>query len=272
MITQLFLRGKPIGNVKGVLFDKDGTLSNSEPHLKKLAKSRINEAINLFKKKKASLEELSKLKSLLSTAYGLKDKELHPDGLLAIASRKDNLIATATIFCLLREPWSRALTQAEEVFSSADKIGGELNQENLDIRDLLPGAHHLLITLQKANIKCAVISNDTPSGIQSFLNRTSLKDILKNYWSSENFPAKPNPEAVKGLCKQIGIPPYECALIGDADTDLKMARQAGIGLSLGYIAGWSTPPRLTAHQYLIHHWDELSLKANPKVNIKLGSS
>ena len=43
-MPQLILKGIPIGEVKGVLFDKDGTLSNSENYLKELAFLRINEA------------------------------------------------------------------------------------------------------------------------------------------------------------------------------------------------------------------------------------
>ena len=39
-MANLLLKGFPIGSVDGVLFDKDGTLSHSEPHLLDLAKQR----------------------------------------------------------------------------------------------------------------------------------------------------------------------------------------------------------------------------------------
>ena len=51
-------------------------------------------------------------------------------------------------------------------------------------------------------------------------------------------------------------------LIGDADSDLLMARKAGIGLGLGYTAGWEQAPALTEHHQLIHHWDELQVMPN----------
>ena len=58
----LFLRGDPIGIIKGVLFDKDGTLSNSEEHLLHLAKLRVQEASRLLTNQGASLNEINHLR------------------------------------------------------------------------------------------------------------------------------------------------------------------------------------------------------------------
>ena len=52
----------------------------------------------------------------------------------------------------------------------------------------------------------------------------------------------------------------ECALIGDSDTDLKMAKAAGVAVAIGYTAGWEKPPLLSEHHHLINHWNELSFK------------
>ena len=47
-MATLLLRGVPIGTIQGVLFDKDGTLSHSEPHLLDLAERRIQIAEELW--------------------------------------------------------------------------------------------------------------------------------------------------------------------------------------------------------------------------------
>ena len=47
-MSEIYLNSINIGEVSGVLFDKDGTLSNSEEHLLMLAKARINTAIKKF--------------------------------------------------------------------------------------------------------------------------------------------------------------------------------------------------------------------------------
>ena len=76
--------------------------------------------------------------------------------------------------------------------------------------------------------------------------------------SSDKNPTKPNPDAVKKLCKALGLKPTDCALIGDSDTDLKMARQAGIKSAIGYISGWKIKPKLSYQQELISNWKDLT--------------
>jgi phosphoglycolate phosphatase-like HAD superfamily hydrolase len=39
----------------------------------------------------------------------------------------------------------------------------------------------------------------------------------------------------------IGVAPERCALIGDANSDLRMARSAGVAVALGYSTGWRQP-------------------------------
>ena len=112
-MAMLMLRGAPIGTFDGVLFDKDGTLSHSEPHLLTLAEARIEAALDLWSTLGQSHNP--ELRPLLSRAFGLEDEGLHPAGTLAVAARQDNLISTATVFCLLGRSWPEALNLAEPV-------------------------------------------------------------------------------------------------------------------------------------------------------------
>ena len=253
-MPELFLEGKPIGAVKGVLFDKDGTLSNSEDHLIALAKSRIKKAVDLFEAEHASLFKISTLKDLLAKAYGISHLGLSPEGTIAIGSRNHNLISTATVISLLGENWPRSMEMANEIFLYVDGLA----EIQID-RVLLPGVLEILQKLRDKGVICALISNDTSEGIQKFLSINNLIDIFHAFWSADNQPPKPDPFAVKGLCNVLGLQPQECALIGDADSDLRMARQAGIEIAMGYIAGWRSPPQLTQHNHLLKHWDELSV-------------
>jgi phosphoglycolate phosphatase len=65
---------------------------------------------------------------------------------------------------------------------------------------------------------------------------------------------------VHGVCESLGIPPERCALIGDANSDLRMAHQAGVAVVLGYRAGWSQPPPLDPEVPQISHWRELQVE------------
>lgn len=264
-MAKLLLRDLPLGSVRGVLFDKDGTLSNSEPGLIKLAEARLDQAVCCFQRKQASPERITKLRQMLAEAYGLSADGLHPGGIIAVASRHHNLISTATVFCLIGEPWPQSLALAHDVFGAADKLEEEQKSTSPQPGTLLTGARELLTSLKQAEVACAVISNDSLCGIQRFIRNNKLGNVFTQLWSADDQPAKPDPEAVQALCLKLGLRPNQCALIGDADSDLQMSRKAGIGISLGFCAGWNRPTQLTAHEHLIHHWDELTVIPEPKV-------
>ncbi len=108
-MQEILLRGESIGRVNGILFDKDGTLINSERRLLDLSKSRINEAKKQFNRDSYSHGEILKLENLLMKIYGIDSLGLNPNGLTAIASSQDNLISTATVFCMFNQNWSKSL-------------------------------------------------------------------------------------------------------------------------------------------------------------------
>jgi phosphoglycolate phosphatase len=260
-MAHLSLRGHSLGLIHGVLFDKDGTLSHSEPHLIELADARIDEILRVFASRGASSDTQVQLQGLLKRAMGRCDSGLIPDGTLAVASRQHNLLSTATIFCLFDLSWPQALVLAEEIFDSVDHLHKQnATEAPLSARTPLPHSKELLNELHNAGVICAVISNDTRHGIKQFLQDHGLSDFITGIWSADDTPCKPDPGAVHGLCKKLHLDPSQCALIGDADSDLLMARRAGIAYALGYVAGWNRTPDLTSHQHLIHHWQELKVE------------
>ena len=258
-MPELFLNGSSIGSYKGVLFDKDGTLIKSEYHLKETAIARINETLKNLKNDLTTIE-IEQLQTLLKSAYGLTSNGLNPHGSIAIASRKDNLISTATILCIFCKSWPKAYEMANKIFFNVDK------QKNFIEKPLLAGAKNILIDFNNAGIKCAIVSNDTKTGIKDFLLTNNLENKFVQYWSCEDHPSKPNPDAIKNLCKIIQLKPSECLLIGDSDSDMQMAQKAGIGLAMGYVSGWDIKPQLSYQNKLLFNWQELSCHYKTKIN------
>ena len=236
-MAELLLKGQPIGRVKGVLFDKDGTLSRSEPHLLKLADDRISQALQIWKTLgRAALSE-DALRQQLRDAFGRRDNGLDPAGTLAVAARRDNLTSMATVLCLQGFSWPEASRIAADSFDASDQSPSGLPA----ISELLPGVAGLIEALDQGAVTLAVISNDTRDGIDQFLSHHGLHKRIRNLWSADDTPSKPDPGAVQALCGQLGLQPKDCALIGDAETDLTMATAAGIGVVLGFGGGWAVP-------------------------------
>ncbi|MFZ9289118.1 MAG: HAD family hydrolase, partial [Vulcanococcus sp.] len=89
-MAQLLLRGIELGEVEAVLFDKDGTLSISEPQLLTLAQARV-----LLCLEAVAPALHAPLQPLLERAYGLRAEGICPAGITAVASREHNQIAPA---------------------------------------------------------------------------------------------------------------------------------------------------------------------------------
>ena len=256
-MATLLLRGQPIGSIQGVLFDKDGTLSHSEPHLLDLFERRMAVISDLWRDAKGAAH-LGELDITLRQAFGIRDKALHPGGTLAVAARQDNLTSTATVFCIFGCSWPEALDLAETCFERIDQQFSDAAS-----RPLLDGAKTFLEGLARASVQSAVISNDTTEGIHTFLEHENISSLFVDCWSADDQPRKPNPEAVRQLCKRMQLSPQHCALIGDAETDLQMAQAAGVGCVIGCLGGWQIRPDLSTTEHQFEHWNELQLEADP---------
>jgi len=264
-MAHLLLRGVPLGppgwEIEAVLFDKDGTLSHSEPMLEGLAQERIRTCLRLTP---PHLEEPPQwthdLQELLSRAYGIRAGRIDPAGITAVASRDHNLIATATALTQMGLGWPAALAVSEQVFALTDDLHGQGAGHR---PQPTPGVASLLASLRQAGIGCAVISNDHETGIRAFLAAHGLQDRFQGLWSADHRPAKPDPRAVHALCAELGVEPSRCALVGDADSDLRMAVAAGVPVVLGYRGGWREPPPLREDGPRLGHWSELQVAPGP---------
>lgn len=259
-MVRLFLRGEPLfsaGNpaeIQAVLLDKDGTMSKSEPHLLDLASTRIRHGLCLARE--MGLDHLGELEDFLRKAYGLhsEGESLDPAGITAVASRDHNLISTAVAFTLVGQGWPDSLHLAQECFRLADLAHPSVTAQLTD------GLMDFLDALQLSGVPPAVISNDDTDGIQSFLRHHGLSRQISAIWSADHQPRKPDPQAVRALCKRLSVSPEHCALIGDANSDLRMARAAGVAVVLGYGGGWQRPVALDTTYPCFDHWDELSVE------------
>ncbi|KEF40962.1 MAG: haloacid dehalogenase [Cyanobium sp. CACIAM 14] len=259
-MVHLSLRGTPLpcgsGSLGAVLFDKDGTMCHSEPMLVALAQARISHCLALADLARRFPDRHHRLGDLLHRAYGLTPDGIHPAGTTAVASRDHNLIATATALAQVGLGWPEALAMAEAVFSRTDALHGQGSERRpAPTSGLLP----LLEALRRSGVLCAVISNDHVAGIEGFLAAHGLEGYVQSIWSAEHRPRKPDPAAVHGLCRELGVPVEQCALIGDANSDLRMARAAGVPVVLGYRAGWRRPAELDASFPQLDHWQELEV-------------
>lgn len=243
-------------------------MSHSEPMLETLATARVFHCLEALDHQ-GQQQRRDALEDLLRRAYGLTPAGIHPAGTTAVASREHNLISTATAFAMVGFGWPEALAISEDVFARTDALHGQGSQHRPQATD---GLAELLERFSNAGLRCAVISNDHEVGIRDFLASHGFQRHFQAIWSAEHRPCKPHPDAVHGVCRDLGIAAGHCALIGDANSDLRMARSAGVPVVLGYRAGWRQPPPLDADVPQLHHWSELTVgHSHPEPVVSMGT-
>jgi phosphoglycolate phosphatase len=155
-MAHLLLRGQLLADASGnphrieaVLFDKDGTLSISEPMLHALASARVFHARQLLQQRHPELpaSETDTLADLLQRAYGLKEQAIHPAGATAVGSRAHNLLSTATALAQVGLGWPEALELSEAIFAATDGLHGQGSQQRPIATE---GLHELVEALNAA--------------------------------------------------------------------------------------------------------------------------
>lgn len=189
--------------IKGVLFDFDGTLADTLPS--------ITDGVNL------TLEHYGyspKTEQQVRVAIGngarvLVERILPPDR------------AEDTVY--VSEVLADYCASYESTF--------------LNCRECYPGIVELLHALKLRGIKLGVVSNK-PDGMTKALCQSLFEDGLLDFVLGQtSLPLKPHPDGLLAGARAFGLSPSQCAMVGDGETDMKAAANAGmlaIGVSWGY--------------------------------------
>ncbi len=77
-------------------------------------------------------------------------------------------------------------------------------------------------------------------GLEASLGPHHILDLFEfRVGCDSGFGGKPDPRMVLAFCAALGVPPSAVAVVGDAAHDLIMGRAAGVGLTVGVLAGTS---------------------------------
>ncbi|HET9068292.1 MAG TPA: HAD family hydrolase [Amaricoccus sp.] len=154
---------------------------------------------------------------------------------------------------------------------SSPMIAGTMEVIVEAVRDVLPerdetGLRHLILTtsaaahqievtpllplidrLIAAGLTLGIATNDNEAPARAHLERAGILDrfaFVAGYDSGHG--AKPTPGQLLAFCALTGIPPGECAMIGDSTHDLDSGRAAGM-TAIGVLTGLATRADLAPH-------------------------
>jgi phosphoglycolate phosphatase len=225
--------------IKGLLFDKDGTLLDF--HLTWIPVNRL-----VVQALTGGDPELSD-RLLEAAGHDPRTNQVRPGTLLAVGNSAQ-IAARWAEFLPGREVGALA-AEIDRLFAA----GGETHA--VPVTELAP----LFARLKERGLKLGVATSDSLQGIRASLapfGILELLDFLAGHDSGHGI--KPQPGMVRAFCAAIGLAPAEVAVIGDNLHDLEMGRRAGAGLLVGVLSGTGVRPELARHaDHVIDSVEEL---------------
>lgn len=235
-------------NVRAVIFDKDGTLLDSQDFLRRLGTARVR---RLDAQIPGSGESLS-------IAFGIEGDRLDPTYLLAVGSREENLIAAAAYVAETGRSWAESLKIARDAFDEADG--------NLDDRDTSPlfvGSLDVLHELAAAGLKLGILSADTSDRVEQFVRQHQLEAIVSLRMGVDRGVSKPDPALFQQACAELGVSPAEALMVGDSPLDIDMAKNAGAAGAIGICWGNPAAAHLSHADATLSQLDEIRVLPDP---------
>lgn len=259
-------------NIRALVFDKDGTLAQSHDYLYQQAYLRWEALERALNQKSADRNlpflnpmEFQHLNDRLFQAWGLRNDEqgreqVHPAGLLAVGSRRDNELVTAGYLTPLGLAWIEALTLVHDAFLETKLQNHSKAEQTPPIPDL---AQHLA-RFQAAGLKLAILSADTEANLHSFVHTWEIQTYIETWVGAQPGLTKPDPKLLEMTCEQLQVKPEEVLVIGDSSADMELAKRGNAAAAIGFSYGWSFPVQLPQADQHLHSIAELEiLSAHP---------
>lgn len=197
-------------NIQAILFDKNGTLEDSETYLRSLAQraARLIDA------------QVPGIGEPLLMSFGINGNLLDPAGLISVASRRETEVAAAAYIAEMGKGWFESLKIARQALDEAEKYIEKTPSP------LFVGSLELLKYLRKGGLKLGILSAATTDEVNKFVVNHQLSDYIQLEMGVDEGPSKPDPVLFLQACQALGVEPSATLMVGDAVGDMQMARNA----------------------------------------------
>lgn len=208
--------------IRGVIFDKDGTLFD-------FSRTWETWAVGFLSKIASSQTEAYELGRVIG--FDIKAKRFEPDSIVIAGT--PNEVAAALSRSLPHLTTFELITRINEEAEMAPQL------EAVPLRPLLSN-------LKRAGLALGVVTNDAEAPALAHLDAVGIRDCFDFVAGCDSgFGAKPDPGQLIAFMDHVGLEAAECVMVGDSTHDLRAGQQASTKC-IGVLTGLATRDVLAA--------------------------
>lgn len=201
-----------------VLFDLDGTLLDDDVRYGGLARARFETFRSMAGREAA--EKWAELSGVDVTNFSV-DK----GGPLAKAPRNEDIVVGATALFLSGVRWFRAVEEAKELYTLADRLVETKYQPIL-----FEGVETALRELRGVGLRLGIATNGSGAAARGIMVSLELEGLFIVIVGADDVDrGKPAPDMILLACERAGVEPVMSVYVGDAPADMLAGRAAGCG-------------------------------------------
>lgn len=220
-----------IDKIRGILFDKDGTLMDSHVYWGRIIERRSLAIMKWYGIDAVFFDDLC-----LSMGYSRALSRLIPEGPIALVSRSEVISAVINFLCARGIDASRCVL--DELFYREHE---NFLKEIHDYTKILHGVRELLGVLVEHDVKLAVVTTDSLRNTEEILSYLGISNYFSTVIGKES-TKEPKITGVpaRAALDDLRLEAEHVISIGDAPMDIVMAQQSGLKAGLGVATGQTT--------------------------------
>jgi len=213
-----------------VIFDKDGTLTDFKKTWIPILEKRLELMLEQLGIQGIQMERI--VKEIYRT-YGIHGSEVDAHGPLPFSTPWEDEIIFASVLYRHEVSWQKAKQAAHYANVKTEEL-----IDRFTITELFDGVPKVLEDLRESGILISLATADLSTITADILKYLKIYDLFDYIIGADMVKKdKPDPEMIEKSLKELKVDRRRTALVGDSIVDMKMGKQADIGLVVGVLEG-----------------------------------